>query len=113
MIDRQTYSAFGNGRLHQYLDQHEVDTLIMTGGETDVCVLASVLAAIDIGYRVILVEDALCSSADESHDAMLDLYTKRFSLQIEVASAANILLLAYRRLASRSWQFRNFPWRYM
>jgi hypothetical protein len=63
----------------------------VAGGETDVCVLASVLAAIDIGYRVIVAEDALCSSADESHDALLELYAERFSLQIEVAPTASIL----------------------
>ncbi|MCP3459664.1 cysteine hydrolase family protein [Bradyrhizobium sp. CCGUVB23] len=91
IIDRQTYCAFRNGRLQAYLDQHHVDTLIVSGGETDVCVLATVLAAVDYGYRVILAQDALCSSSDESHDALLDLYTKRFSLQIEVASAESIL----------------------
>jgi nicotinamidase-related amidase len=91
VIDRQTYCAFSNGRLPQFLQDHGVDTLIVSGGETDVCVLASVLAAVDRGYRVILAEDALCSSSDESHDAMLDLYTKRFDIQIEVAPTAAIL----------------------
>jgi nicotinamidase-related amidase len=91
VIDRQTYCAFANGRLQAFLDQHEVDTLIVSGGETDVCVLATVLAAVDGGYRVILAEDALCSSSDESHDAVINLYTKRFSLQIEVAPVASIL----------------------
>jgi nicotinamidase-related amidase len=91
MIDRQTYSAFSNGQLSQLLDEHHVDTLVISGGETDVCVLASVLDAVDLGYRVILAEDAVCSSSDESHDAMLDLYTKRFDVQIEVATARDIL----------------------
>jgi nicotinamidase-related amidase len=91
VIDRQTYCAFANGRLQGFLDGHQVDTLIVSGGETDVCVLATVLAAVDIGYRVILAEDALCSSSDESHDALIELYTKRFSLQIEVASVDRIL----------------------
>jgi nicotinamidase-related amidase len=91
VIDRQTYCAFTNGRLQAFLDEHQVDTLIVSGGETDVCVLATVLAAVDIGYRVILAEDALCSSSDESHDALINLYTKRFSLQIEVAPVASIL----------------------
>jgi nicotinamidase-related amidase len=91
VIDRQTYNAFGNGRLHSFLDGHQVDTLIISGGETDVCVLATVLAAVDIGYRVILAEDALCSSSDESHDAMVDLYSNRFNIQIEVADTADIL----------------------
>jgi nicotinamidase-related amidase len=38
------------------------DTVITTGGETDVCVLATMLVDIDWGFRVILVTDA-CSSA--------------------------------------------------
>ena len=35
-----------------------LDTLVITGGETDVCVLATMLGAIDWGFRVILVMDA-------------------------------------------------------
>ncbi|WP_371818030.1 isochorismatase family protein [Bradyrhizobium sp. CCBAU 53421] len=61
------------------------------GGETDVCVLATVLAAIDIGYRVIVAEDALCSSSAQSHHALLQLYAERFSIQIEVTPTADIL----------------------
>jgi nicotinamidase-related amidase len=93
IIDRQTYSAFGNGRLGAFLEEHSIDTLVISGGETDVCVLASVLVAVDRGYRVILAEDALCSSADESHDATLKLFTKRFDLQIEVVATEAILAL--------------------
>jgi len=55
----------------------------VTGSETDVCVLATVLGAVDHGYRVIVVTDAVCSSSDEGHDAMLKLYRERYSLQIE------------------------------
>jgi nicotinamidase-related amidase len=41
-------------------------------GATDVCVLATLLGAIDWGFRVILVADALYSSADQTHDAMMN-----------------------------------------
>jgi hypothetical protein len=54
--------------------QRHVNTLIVSGGETDVCVLSTVLSAIDLGLRIVLVEGALCSSFDESHDAILGLY---------------------------------------
>ncbi|MGF6308824.1 nicotinamidase-related amidase [Bradyrhizobium sp. i1.8.4] len=91
VVDRQVYNAFGNGRLHAHLHTLGVDTIIVSGGETDVCVLATVLAAVDIGYRVIVAEDALCSSSDRSHDALLRLYAERFSLQIEVTSTTDIL----------------------
>ena len=60
-----------------------IDTLVITGGETDVCVLSTMLGAIDWGFRVILVTDALCSSADETHDAMMNIYLNRFGEQVE------------------------------
>jgi nicotinamidase-related amidase len=50
-----------------------------------------VLAAVDHGYRTIIVRDALCSSSDETHDALLKLYARRFDIQIEAASAAEVL----------------------
>jgi len=91
LFHRTRYSAFADGALHGFLQGRGVDTLIVTGSETDVCVLSSVLSAVDLGYRVIVVEDALCSSSDQSHDALLDLYRRRFDVQIELATAAEVL----------------------
>jgi nicotinamidase-related amidase len=90
-IDKPVYSAFANGELHQHLRDRQIDTLIVSGSETDVCVLSSVLAAVDHGYRVILAEDAVCSSSDESHDALIDLFNRRFDLQVESARVDAIL----------------------
>jgi nicotinamidase-related amidase len=67
------------------------DSLVITGAETDVCVLAAVLGAVDFGYRVVLATDALCSSSDEAHDALLTLYHRRFGHHIEAASSEAIL----------------------
>ena len=69
------------------------DALIITGTETDVCVLAAVLDAVDLGYRVILPTDAVCSSSDATHDALMTLYCERFSEQIETAETEAILAL--------------------
>jgi nicotinamidase-related amidase len=91
IFDKPVYGAFANGMLHGELQQSGVDTLIVTGAETDVCVLATVLGAVDLGYRTVVVKDALCSSADESHDALLALYARRFDLQIELTEAAELL----------------------
>jgi nicotinamidase-related amidase len=68
------------------LNRSGIDTLIITGGETDVCVLATVLGAIDRGFRVVLVTDAICSSADQTHDALMEVYNSRFSEQIEAVT---------------------------
>ena len=63
----------------------------MTGSETDVCVLATVLGAVDLGYRVIVVRDAVCSSSDEGHDGLMTLDHQRYTEQIQVADAATIM----------------------
>jgi len=62
-FDKHVYSPWTGTDLHQQLNSAGIDTVIITGGETDVCVLATMLGAIDWGFRVILVTDALCSSA--------------------------------------------------
>jgi hypothetical protein len=43
------------------------------------------MGAVDFGYRVVIASDAICSSADATHDALLTLYQSRFSEQIEIA----------------------------
>jgi len=54
-------------------------------------VLSTILAAIDLGYRIIVVKDGLCSSADQTHDALLGLYGQRFDLQVELTQANELL----------------------
>lgn len=90
-FNRKTYSAFADGRLHGWLRQRDIDTLILSGSETDVCVLATVLAAVDHGYRTIVVSDAVASSSDETHDALLRLYSNRFDIQIELSTAEDVI----------------------
>jgi nicotinamidase-related amidase len=50
-----------------------------------------VLGAIDRGYRILIVTDAVCSSSDASHDASTDVYRSRHGQQVEIATAAQIL----------------------
>jgi len=92
VIDKPVYSAFAGHKLAEHLHARGADTLVVTGSETDVCVLATVLGAVDHGYRVVIVADGLCSSSDEGHDSLLALYSKRFGQQIETADAETVLL---------------------
>jgi nicotinamidase-related amidase len=91
VIDKTHYSPFKEAAFLRTLGRLKADALVISGGETDVCVLAAVMDAVDAGYRVVLAEDALCSASDESHDAMLRHFGARFSQQIEVASTEEIL----------------------
>jgi nicotinamidase-related amidase len=91
MVDKHVYSPWTAGDLDRLLKAHPADALVITGGETDVCVLATVLGAVDRGFRVVLVKDALCSSVDETHDALMTLYSTRFSEQIEAVELDEVL----------------------
>jgi nicotinamidase-related amidase len=91
VIDKRFYSPFMERALPSHLCARQADAIVVSGAETDVCVLAAVLGAVDFGYRVVVAEDAICSSADATHDALLSLYQQRFSEQIEIASTEAIL----------------------
>ena len=90
-IDKKVYSPWLEGKLDDVLRDTSIDTLVVSGGETDVCVLATVLGAVDRGYRVVVATDALCSSSDETHDAMMTLYHRRYGQQVETITTETIL----------------------
>jgi nicotinamidase-related amidase len=83
VLDKPVYSAFAGHKLRDLVSERGIDTLLITGSETDMCVLATVLGAVDLGLRVVIVTDGVCSSSDEGHDSLLTLYTRRFRHQIE------------------------------
>jgi nicotinamidase-related amidase len=84
VVDKPVYSPWLGSDLHARLRARGCATLLVSGGETDMCVLAAVLGAADLGYRTILVSDAVCSTSDEAHDAMLALFSERYGRHVEI-----------------------------
>lgn len=66
-------------------------SLVISGAGTDICVLAAALGAVDLGFRVVLAMDAICSSSDQTHDALVGFYRARLSLQVELATVEEII----------------------
>jgi nicotinamidase-related amidase len=91
IVDKGRYSAFIDSPLHAVLRERGARTLVVSGAETDVCVLSTILTAVDLGYRVVVAADAICSSVDSTHDALMILYSERFGEQIELVDTATIL----------------------
>jgi nicotinamidase-related amidase len=91
IIDKTVYSPWMAPALDQSLARRRAEAVIVTGTETDVCVLAAVLGAVDRGYRVVVLTDALCSSSDRAHDASLTVYRERYGQQVETATTDEIL----------------------
>ncbi|MEO5613870.1 MAG: isochorismatase family cysteine hydrolase [Cypionkella sp.] len=87
IFDKTTYSIFPAVQSH--LDQ--TDTLILSGAETDACVYASLLSAVDLGLRVIIAVDAVTSSDQAAHDATLNIIARRLPTQIDLATTSEII----------------------
>ena len=91
VIDKAVYSPWSAAALSEILRAERAERLVISGAETDVCVLAAVLGAVDRGFRIVVAKDAVCSSADETHDAILTLFGKRYRDQVELMTVDEIL----------------------
>ena len=85
---KSTYSVFGAPELRAELDR---DELVLCGVETDCCVLATALEAIDHGVPVTVVEDAVASPSAAGHEGALALFRRLDDDQVRVTSAAQLL----------------------
>ncbi|MDQ0469846.1 cysteine hydrolase family protein [Labrys wisconsinensis] len=91
VIDKHGYSVFGAEGFAGMLAHRGVDALVFSGVETDVCVLASVLDAVDLGLRVVVVSDAVTSADLDVHAIVLGRLLPRLDAQVEIATTEAVL----------------------
>ena len=91
IVDKPTYSAFEAEEFCGRLAALDAEAVIFSGVETDVCVLATLLGAVDRGLRAIAVSDALASGSATAHEAVLRTLLPRLGQQVEIASTADVL----------------------
>ncbi len=84
VFDKQTYGPWQDKRLQAAIRQQNCGHLVISGIETDLCVLATALGAIERGLYVSVVRDATSSGLPDSHDRALQLFETRFSEQAQV-----------------------------
>lgn len=58
--------------LQQLLSERNIDTLLFAGVATNVSVESTARAAVDLGYKVFVVEDACSAATPEAHQATVD-----------------------------------------
>lgn len=63
--------AFAGTNIDFVLRNMDINSLIACGFVTDQCVLATVVHAAELGYDIILVEDACTAFTRESHEAVI------------------------------------------
>ncbi len=91
VVDKIGYSALANTAFRQSVVAAPDHCLILTGVETDVCVLSTLMEAMDLGLRVIVASDAVTSSVAQCHDLALQILDQRFDEQVEIATVDEII----------------------
>ncbi len=76
VLQKRRYSAFHGTGLDQLLKELKVDTLILTGVVTDICIQHTAADAFFRGYKIIVPEDCVESINEQTQKAALD-YLKR------------------------------------
>jgi len=80
--------AFTGTNLDFVLRNMDIESIIVTGFLTDQCVLATAICGADIGYDVLLIEDACTGTTRENHDAVIRLARDVF---LKVKTTAELL----------------------
>ena len=91
VIDKPGYSAFTHTMLQQVLTKRRIETLIITGVTTEVCVSSTLRTAVDLGYRCITVSDACASGDPALHKAALAMIGVEGGVFGEVATTAAVV----------------------
>jgi len=71
VISKTNGGALSGTNLDFILRNMDIDSLIIVGFLTDQCVLATSIHAADLGYDVLLLEDACTTRSKQLHDAVL------------------------------------------
>ncbi len=67
MVPKFRWSAFHQTYLDLALRSRNIDTLVISGGSTDVGVASTAYAARDLDYNLVIVSDACTSPEDDNH----------------------------------------------
>lgn len=78
VVTKTSYSPFATTGLDALLRHLAIETLIVTGVDTNVCVESTARAAFDLGYNVALVDDACGGKAPLLHDVTMIVFATRF-----------------------------------
>jgi nicotinamidase-related amidase len=78
VIDKNTSSAFSSTGIEWLLRNMDVETLVLVGMATDMCVETTARDAADRGFNVIVVEDATATFFEHHHRAALSGFARVF-----------------------------------
>ena len=76
VLAKRRFSAFFKTDLDQTLRTLQIDTVLVTGIATPICVLTTALDAVSNDFNAIVVEDCCAAHRPEQHEAVIEVYGK-------------------------------------
>src|SRR5207249_2640925 len=89
VVRKRGYDAFSGTFLDGALRARNVTSLVVTGTMTDICVLATVTAALHREYRVTVVEDGVATLWPELQRAALDIIGRAYGRVVTAKEVAD------------------------
>jgi nicotinamidase-related amidase len=97
VFPKRFYSGFRDTGLDTALRDMGVDTLVVTGIHTHICVLHTVADAFYYGYKVYVVKDAVAAFSQRDHEYALDYMRSVYGAEIVDSSRAVDVICSGRR----------------
>jgi len=85
VLQKRRYSAFQGTGLDQLLRELKVDTLILTGVVTDICIQHTAADAFFRGYKIIVPKDCVEAINEQTQKAALDYLKRVYGSEITIA----------------------------
>lgn len=95
ILDKNSSGAFASTMIDQFLRNFGIDTIVIGGILTNMCVEASAREAADRGYNVVLVEDICATLDEETHHATLKTFARGYG---KVSSTKEVLTILNKSL---------------
>lgn len=91
VLDKNTSSAFHSTGLDLHLRNMKIETLVIAGIASDMCVFTTALDAADRGFHVIIVDDACTTIDPGSHEAAMLMFRRVWGITMSTGEVLSWL----------------------
>lgn len=92
IFTKQVQDAFSNPKLDDFLIRNQINRLIFTGLDANACVGATIEAAYNRDYKIIVVEDGVISQSEETKQEKITEFRSAGMQVISSAAVAKLLV---------------------
>ncbi|WP_127536966.1 cysteine hydrolase family protein [Paenibacillus illinoisensis] len=91
IVKKHRYSGFVHTRLESVLQTLKIETLIMTGVSTNLCVESTAREGFMLDYHIVLIQDACAAFSQAEHDMTLKTVDTYFGMVTDTAGIVSYI----------------------